>query len=65
MKKIVVGVGLYLSGILLFCADYIVREIAYLIPDITVVSYSNLLTVIGIILAFGGVLLIILGCANN
>lgn len=65
MKQIVVGIGVYLSGILLLCADYIVREIVYSIPGVTVVYYSNLMRGIGIAFVFGGILLIAFGSRKN
>lgn len=38
VKKMVIGVGLFLSGVVLFCTDYAVRRIIESMPNTTLVS---------------------------
>ena len=59
MKLMLLGMTTLLSGVMLFCADYMVILIAGSIPDVTVgqglyTQYAQILIIIGFVLMMVG-----------
>lgn len=59
MKLMLLGMAALLSGVMLFCADYMVALIAGSMPDVTVIQgsytqYAQILIALGIIVMIAG-----------
>lgn len=64
MKKLVIGVGLVLGGLMLLCTDYIVTSVIGAMPGVTLVDGVAVfsLPVVGWILMGAGTALAVFGC---
>ncbi len=56
MKKIILGVGLFLAGVIIFCSNYIVQSIVSNLPNVTIVSRGSLGIIAVMVILVGGAL---------
>ena len=59
MKKMILGIGIFICGVICFCTDYAVESVIDAIPGVTAIHGSGLfsLTVVGIVIMVIGVVL--------
>ena len=62
MKKMVLGIGIFICGLLGLCTDYIVTNVISAIPGVTFVSNAavfSLLTVSAVVMLIGLILTVV------
>ena len=64
MKKVIIGTGIFISGVIVLCSNYIIQSIIAAMPNTTLGSggMGNILAYI--IMAVGGVIAF-LGCVQD
>ena len=65
MKKMVIGVGLFLSGVILFCTDYAVLSIIASMPNTTLVSGGIPVSYPAFLLIAAGIALVFYGYCRD
>lgn len=61
MKKIVVGVGIFLSGLIVLCTDYAVNRIVESMPNVSLISGGIPLLFIAVVLMVIGGIFVLCG----
>lgn len=65
MKKIVIGVGIFLSGLIIFCADYFANRIIESMPYVSLISDGVPLSLISFLLMIIGGIFVLYGYLND
>ncbi len=64
MKKLILGVGAAICGMLVICTNYIVNSVVASMPNVTLVSYGKL-HIVGIVILVVGLVLCIWGLSES
>ncbi len=64
MKKLILGVGAAICGMLVICMNYIVNSVVASMPNVTLVSHGKL-HLVGIVILVVGLVLCIWGLSEN
>lgn len=65
MKKLVIGVGSFLSGMILFCTDYATNRIIESMPNVSLLSGGISLSLVAFLLIIVGIVLILCGYSRE
>ena len=61
MKKIIIGVGVFLSGIVILCMDYATNRIIESMPTVSLVPGGIPLSAIALLLMIVGIIFVLYG----
>ena len=65
MKKLILGVGVFICGVIALCTDYAVTFLASSMPGVTLVRGGISITAAALILMLSGAVLIVVGLTEK
>ena len=65
MKKLILGIGIFICGVIALCTDYAVNFILGAMPGVTLVSGGISITAVALVLMLLGAVLSVIGLTEK